>query len=354
MHALDVAASLTTPLLPDDYLTYLNPLWSRREPRGRVEAVMPETADAATLWLRTSPGWKPHTPGQYVRVGVDIDGVRHWRTYSLTSVPGRRDGRIAITVKAIPDGVVSSYLVRHVRRNTIVRLAPPAGEFVLPATIGEPLLFVTAGSGVTPVLGMLRALAASGPLSDIAHVHLAPTRDDVIAGADLRRLAAKHPRYRLHEHHDDRRGLFDPVALDALVPDWRARPTWACGPAPLLDALGERFDAEGVADHLHIERFRPVVAAAGAAGAGGRVRFTASDRACDADGATPLLVVGEEAGVLMPHGCRMGICHTCVGALCGGSVRDLRTGETTTGDPDDPPMIRTCVSAAAGPVDLHL
>lgn len=354
MHALDVAASLTTPLLPDDYLTYLNPLWSRREPRARVEAVMPETADAATLWLRPSPGWPRHTPGQYVRVGVDVDGVRHWRTYSLTSVPGRRDGRIAITVKAIPDGVVSTHLVRHVRRREIVRLAPPAGEFVLPARLDAPLLFVTAGSGITPVLGMLRSLASAGPLPEIAHVHLAPTRDDVIAGADLRRLATKHPRYRLHEHHDDRRGLFDPIALDAVVPDWRTRPTWACGPAPLLDALTARFDSEGVGHQLNIERFRPVVAADGAAGTGGHVRFTASGREAEADGATPLLVVGEEAGVLMPHGCRMGICHTCVGALCSGSVRDLRTGETTTGDADDPPMVRTCVSAAAGPVDLHL
>lgn len=354
MHLLDVAASLTTPLLPDDYLTYVNPLWNRREPRGRIEAVMHETADAATIWLRPSPGFPAHTPGQYVRVGVDVAGVRHWRTYSLTSVPRRRDGRIAITVKAIPDGVVSTHLVRRAYRGMIVRLAPPAGEFVLPAQITAPLLFVTAGSGITPVLGMLRSLAARGPLPDIAHVHLAPSRDEVIAGEELRRLDRRHPAYRLHEHHDDRRGIFDVIALDALVPDWHTRPTWACGPAPLLDALAERYATAGVADHLHIERFRPVVAADGAAGAGGRVRFTASDREVEADGATPLLVVGEQAGILMPHGCRMGICHTCVCELRAGSVRDLRSGEQIDGDPDDPPHIRTCVSAATGDIDLSL
>ncbi len=354
MHVLDVAASLTTPLLPDDYLTYVNPLWSRREPRGRVDAVMPETRDSATIWLTPGIGWPAHTPGQYVRVGVDVDGVRHWRTYSLTSVPGRKDKRIAITVKAIADGVVSTHLVRNARRGMIVRLAPPAGEFVLPERLDQPLLFVTAGSGITPILGMLRTLAARGPLPDITHVHLAPSADDVIARVDLQRLARRHPAYRLHEHHDDRRGIFDVVTLDAVVPDWRSRPTWACGPAPLLDALTARFEAEGVADHLNIERFRPVVAADGAAGAGGLVRFTASDREVEADGATPLLTVGEDAGVLMPSGCRMGLCPTCVGALCGGSVRDLRTGEQIEGDPDDPPHIRTCVSAAAGPVELSL
>src|SRR6476620_5405029 len=142
---LDVAAVLTTPLLPDDYLGQLNPLWSAREPRGRVEAVVAETRDCVTLWLRPGRGWRDHVPGQYVRVGVDVDGVRHWRTYSLTSTPGRRDGRIAITVKRIPGGVVSEHLVRHARRGTLLRLAPPAGEFVLPEAVAHPLLFVTAG-----------------------------------------------------------------------------------------------------------------------------------------------------------------------------------------------------------------
>ena len=113
---LDAAAVLTTPLLPDDYLGHLNPLWSRLEPRGRVEAVMAETRDCVTLWLRPGRGWPAHVPGQYVRVGVDVDGVRHWRTYSLTSVPRREDGRIAITVKRIPGGLVSEHLVRHARR----------------------------------------------------------------------------------------------------------------------------------------------------------------------------------------------------------------------------------------------
>ena len=181
---LDAAAVLTTPLLPDDYLGQLNPLWSTREPRGRVEAVVAETRDCVTLWLRPGRGWPAHVPGQYVRVGVDVDGVRHWRTYSLTSLPRRRDGRIAITVKRIPGGLVSQHLVSQARRGMLVRLAPPTGEFVLPDAVEHPLLFVTAGSGVTPVMGMLRALAhRPGGLPDVAHVHVAPSPD----GHDLRR-----------------------------------------------------------------------------------------------------------------------------------------------------------------------
>ena len=351
MRLLDAAAALTTPLLPEHYLTYVNPLWATRQPRGRVEAVAAETADAATIWLRPGNGFpRTHVPGQYVRVGVEIDGAIHWRTYSLTSVPGRRDGRIAITVKAMSGGVVSEQLVHRTRPGTIVRLAPPAGEFVLPAVLDEPLLFVTAGSGITPVMGMLRALASAGPLPDLAHVHLAPARDAAIFGAELRRLARTHPRMALHEHHDDADGLFDLATLDARVPDWRTRQAWACGPAGLLEALTDRYEAAGVPERLHLERFAPVVAT-GPVGAGGTIRFLASGHEVDADGATPILVAGESAGALLPHGCRMGICHTCVGRLCSGSVRDLRTGEVHD-TPDE--LVRTCVSAAAGPVEIDL
>ena len=351
MSVLDVAAALTTPLLPEGYLAYVNPLWARRQPRGRIDAVMPETPDAVTLWLRPGAGFPRHVPGQYVRVGVDVDGVRHWRTYSVASTPGRRDGRIAITVKAVPGGLVSEHLVRRARRGEYLRLAPPAGDFVLPAAIPAKLLFVTGGSGITPVMGFLRALRAAGPLPDVAHVHLAPSRNDVIFGAELRRLARAHGSFALREHHDDVEGFFDVVALDALVPDWRARETWACGPPGLLDALSGRYEREHALERLHVERFNPVVAAEGIGGEGGRVRFAASGCEIDADGTTPLLVAGERAGALLPHGCRMGICHTCVGALRSGAVRDLRTGEL-----HDIPgeAVRTCVSAAVGPVEIDL
>jgi ferredoxin-NADP reductase len=287
-----------------------------------------------------------------VRVGVDVDGVRHWRTYSLTSVPRRRDGRIAITVKRIAGGLVSERLVRDAHRGMLLRLAPPAGEFVLPEPVDHPLLLVTAGSGVTPIMAMLRALAQRpGGVPDAVHVHIAPAPEDTIFGGDLRALDRAHRRYTLIEHHDDRDGRWDVAALDRRVPDWRERQTWACGPAGLLDGLTDRFERAGVPDRLHLERFRPVVAAAGVAGDGGRVRFLASGKEAQADGTTPLLVAGESAGALLPHGCRMGICNSCAGRLRSGSVRDLRTGDVQHADGQ---TIRTCVSAAAGPVEIDL
>ena len=129
--AVRLAERATTPLLPADYLDLFDPLRSGADLRGRIVAVHPETADAATLVIRPGADWAGHVPGQYVRIGVDVDGVRQWRAYSLTHGP-RADGRISITVKAVPDGKVSNHLVRRAAPGTLVHLEQAAGEFVLP------------------------------------------------------------------------------------------------------------------------------------------------------------------------------------------------------------------------------
>ena len=110
---LSIIGALTTPLLPDDYLELINPLWSTRELRGRIESIDEETPDAATVADQARLRWEGHEPGQYLRVGLDIKGRRHWRAYSLTSDPERPDGCISITVKNVDEGTVSPYLVRR-------------------------------------------------------------------------------------------------------------------------------------------------------------------------------------------------------------------------------------------------
>ncbi|MFC5943325.1 ferredoxin reductase [Micromonospora harpali] len=343
-----LAETVTTPLLPDDYLDMVAPLRSGAALRGRILDVRPETRDAATVTIRPGRGWRGHTPGQYVRLGVDVDGVRQWRAYSLTSAPGRRDGLISVTVKAIPDGRVSNHLVRRVQPGTLVQLDQAQGDFVAPATAPRKVLFLTAGSGITPVMGMLRADVPAS--ADVVLVHSAPTPDDVIFAAELRGLAARGA-IRLVERHTDTDGVLGVAELADLVPDHLDRQTWACGPVGLLDAVEAHWAAHGAADRLHTERFRPTVISPGA---GGDVTFTRAGVTVAADGGTALLDAGEDAGVLMPSGCRMGICFGCVVPLRQGAVRDLRTGEITTAVPGDGVLIQTCVSAAAGTCDIDL
>jgi ferredoxin-NADP reductase len=353
-----LAERVTSPLLPADYLDLFHPLRSGADLRGRIVAVEPETADAATILIRPGADWAGHVPGQYVRIGIDVDGVRQWRAYSLTHGP-RADGLISITVKAVPDGKVSSHLVRSARPGTLVHLEQPAGEFVLP-TEGGKLLFVTAGSGVTPVVGMLRNLfpvtdsgVARLPRSeryDITVVHVAPSEPDSIFLANLRELD-EAGLIRLVARYDDEHGVLDVADLAHLVPDLAERTTFACGPAGLLAALEAHHGERGLP--LLTEQFRVTTLEAGE---GGTVSFARTGAIVEADGATPILDAAEDAGVLMPSGCRMGICYGCVLPMREGAVRDLRTGEITVAAPGETATggvpIQTCISAAAGHCDL--
>ncbi|MGH8917491.1 MAG: ferredoxin reductase [Actinomycetes bacterium] len=346
-----IASGLTTPLLPDDYLKLLNPLWSARELRGRVERVVPETDDAATIVIR--PGWGWHfrsQPGQYVGIAVQVDGRWHWRSYSLTSIPVEEHGEISVTVKAMPEGFVSGHLVRGLEPGSVIRLARPQGDFVLPEPPPPKLLFLTAGSGITPVVSMLRTLDRRRNLPDTTLVCSARRQDDLIFRDEIRALADGHPGFTLHEHLTGERGRLELDRLDELCPDWRERQTYACGPEGLLDAAEERWKAEGIAERLHLERFTPKLVVGGE---GGHVTFSVSGKEADVDGATTLMEAGEAAGIQMPFGCRMGICSTCVVGLSEGSVRDLRDGSEKSAGAEAL-RVQTCISAASGACTLEI
>ncbi len=316
---------VATPLVPADYLALFSPLAMPH--KARLEAIHDEAPGVRTLVLRPGRGWRPHRAGQHVRLGVVLDGRVATRTFSVASAPNAR--LVELTIKV--QGRVTRAL-HDLPIGTVVSLSPPAGDFTWSAP--TKALFVTAGSGITPVMSMLRSFQT---MPDIAHVHYARTPADVIFGEELRPLAVLHPSDRLiivHTETDPRR--FSPARLDALVPDWRTREAWACGPQALLDA----FDTP-----VHVERFGAVRAPIDATT--GVARF--GDVAVRSDGKTCLLVLAESAGLAPAHGCRMGICHTCDVALVSGCVRDLRTGVAI----DEPgARIQLCVCAAAGDVAL--
>ncbi len=217
-----------------------------------------------------------------------------------------------------------------------MQLEQAAGEFVLPDPSPSGLLFVTAGSGITPVMGMLRTLDRTGTRPDVTLVHSAPTADDVIFDRELAALAERWPGLRVHVRHTRSDGRLTPAELDALVPDReraahlrvRARRD-ARRARAALDLRAGRALHGAPAQHRRDRRHRRV-----------RRPATSTSRR-----RASLLEAGEEAGVLMPSGCRMGICFGCVLPLRDGQVRDLRTGEVH-GEPGD--LVQTCISGASG------
>jgi ferredoxin-NADP reductase len=348
-----VLARMTTPLLPDDYLHMMNPLWSARELRGKVIEVIPETDDAATLVIK--PGWgftADYQPGQYVGIGVSLDGKWHWRSYSISSPADpdgaeRDPGTLTITVKAMPEGFMSAHLVRGLEPGTIVRLALPQGDFVLPDPPPAKVLFWTGGSGITPVMSMLRTFHRRGTMPDVVHVHSAPSRDQAIFREERLALAEEHTSLEMVENFDDEHGILDVSKLEKACPDWKERETWVCGPAPMLEAAEKHWKAARLGKQLHVERFSATLTTSAE---GGHVTFATSGKEVDLDGATTILEAGEAAGITMPFGCRMGICHTCVITLKKGIVKDLRNGA----EYQENQGVQTCVTAAAGDCVLEI
>ncbi len=326
-----------------------------RELRAEVTEVRRSTADSLTLTLRPTRQWRGFQAGQFVQVSVDIDGVRRTRCYSPCCSQHRDDGRIEITIKAQHEGLVSRYLHVHASPGLVLGLSQAGGEFRLPGQRPAKVLLISGGSGITPVLSMLRTLCDEGYAGEIAFLHYGRTAQDVSHREELLALAARHDNVRVVLAYTEQRtgghlhGYFGPEHLAAAAP-WHAEAeTFLCGPPALMSSVRALYEASGTADRLHTEQFQPAAPVADGQ-ASGAVRFEHSAITVDNSGAT-LLEQAEAAGLAPAHGCRMGICFSCTQIKTSGCTRDVRTGETNS-DPDT--EIQLCISAPVGDVALNI
>lgn len=344
-------AAMTYPRTVDDYVELAHPRHSSRHVRARVVDVRRETHDVATLVLEPNSLWAGHRAGQHVALTAEVRGVRKTRCFSIASAEGA--STIEITVKAQPGGVVTPALVSGAMRGAIVELSRASGEFVLPRpadTIPDALLFLSGGSGITPVMSMLRTLAATKSSRRVTFVHYARTQADVIFRDELDRLAREAgPNVRIHVVL----GPFEPHAfVSNLVPDVDLWDTWACGPEPMLAKVRGLFAARDAEARLRVERFSlgpRSLASDDVQPSESEVSFVGSRRI--ARGKGPLLAIAESAGLTPESGCRMGICHSCVCRKVSGVTRDLRTGELSTDANVD---IQLCISEPVGPVEIDI
>lgn len=357
---LDVAA---TPHGVDRYLELVLPTWSSTEVRGRVIGAERRAPGTVTLTIEANGNWTGFRAGQYVTLTVEIDGVRHSRCYSMANSASGSGSMIELTVKAHPGGLVSSWLVRHAAEGLVVGLSPARGQFVLPERPERPerILLISGGSGITPVMAMLRTLCDDGHRGPVTFVHYCLTAKDLVYSAELEHIAATCPDVELVRIYTDEPGTGDrpgvdgfvtEAQLDAIEPAWRSSGThtWICGPAPLMDSVRQIYDPAGSAARLHTEAFTLAQVVAETGTAGGTLSFARSGSRAANDGRS-VLEQAEAAGLRPPSGCRMGICHTCVCPLTAGAVRDLTTGDVVTAAGTD---IRICVSAPLGDVEVEL
>lgn len=347
--------TIVSPNGVDGYGEMLDPTFSMRDILAEVVAVRHQSARSVTLTLIPNGNWQGFSAGQHVGVIVEIDGVLTTRFYSPASSATDK-GRLELTVSLHDGGAVSGHLIEHGRPGMILGLTPPEGEFVLPEKIDEPLLLISGGSGITPVISQLRTLAARRHTGAVAFVHFARTQDDALYREELASIDAAHRKFDVfrvftrQRSAGDLHGHLSPALLSSIAEDFAERRAYVCGPPELTRAAEEIWAKAGASDRLHTESFKLPELAVATEDATGAVRFAASGVAIENDG-RPLLEQAEDAGLSPRCGCRMGICHTCIAHVEEGVVRDLRSGELLTLKDE---YVQTCVHAPVGDFEIDL
>ena len=356
-----LAAPALRPLLDEHVVDFfagkLSADLSLRRVLARVEAVRSEARDVRSFVLRPNYNWRGIRAGQHVQVTVEVAGVRLTRVYSPSSAPAAGD-TITLTVKRHDGGRVSGYLHEHLAVGDVVELSQAFGDFTLPDPAPPKLLMIAGGSGITPLMAIVRDLVARAVATDVVFVHYADTRLDLIFADDLVALAAQHPN--LHVHFGitgtpaaapGLAGRFCGAHLDRIAPDAVERHTLVCGPRGLLDAVEVLWRERGHPESPRGEAFSPATVVSTAARAEVALRFARSHREARGNTDVPLLVQAETAGLTPRNGCRMGICNSCTCRKQSGAVRNLLTG-TVTDEPDE--EIRLCISVPTSDVTLDL
>jgi ferredoxin-NADP reductase len=338
----------------DRYLEQISPTLVLGECRAEVVAANHGTEDSVTLSLRANRAWGGLRAGQFVQVSVEIDGVRHTRCYSPASPEG--SGReLEITVKRHPEGLVSNFLADRAQPGMVLGLSQADGDFHLPDSRPGSVLLIGAGSGITPLMAILRTLLAEGHAGPIALIQYAPNPERTIYRRELDRLAAENPNFKLSRSYTrapgagELDGHFSPAHLPQTDPSFAVAETFACGPPALLDAVRGTW-ANGLEQRLHVESFvPPSLLPVGEPGTGS-IRFAGSGLEVKNTGAS-ILEQAEQADVPVQSGCRMGICHTCTCRKLSGTVKNLLTDEVSA-SPDE--EIQLCVSAPLSDLVIDL
>jgi 3-ketosteroid 9alpha-monooxygenase subunit B len=312
--------------------------------RLRVIEVVEETSDARSVVFSVPAELAErytYRPGQFLTIRIPASSLA--RCYSLSSSP--HEGRLAVTVKRVAEGRGSNWICDNVTVGMELETLPPAGTFT-PRSLDDDMTFFAAGSGITPVISIIRAALAQG---SGRLVLLYANRDErsVIFGAELRELAAAHPGRLLVLHWlESLQGLPSQAALAELARPFAAREHFVCGPAPFMDAVTHALRDLGVArKRIHIERFvsldedpfaaaEPVEAAEGT-DARLEVELDGEQHAMAWPPGTKLLDLLRDAGVDAPFSCRQGSCGACACRVTGGEVKLLRNEALDRTDLDE-------------------
>lgn len=361
-----IAGMLAGPHSVDHYLELFQPSASIRHTRARIVDIKHQTPDSVTLTLKPTWSWSGFTAGQHIDLAVEINGTRHRRCYSPAGVAKKlsigESDLIEITARTHPEGVVSRFLKHEAKVGDYVGLSQAQGsEFALPESLPQKVVLISGGSGITPVLSMLRTLLTSDYTGNVSFLHYARGPQDLLYSDELAELASKHPNLNLlrsftrsSQDSSELSGHFEPEHLLAALGDTDQAgtdfATFVCGPGTLVDAVRGYWQEQQLKAPLAYEHFAPAPLPEIDPSDLGTIQFSKSGISAEAIN-RPLLEQAETAGITPKHGCRMGICTTCSCIKTDGYVRNILTGEISSPGEEE---IRICISVPIGDVAIDL
>ncbi len=348
----------------DPIIKGLDETWGLSEKYRRAQVIQIENQGKLGLQITIRPpaSWRGFKPGQFVSCGFEIDGVRRKRSYSICSSPlmYQEQGLIQLCVHRVEDGIVSKHLVEELRLNQSFYLSEAQGELgrVL-NDLDKPVLFLAAGSGITPFISMLKTMSLDN--SPASLIYSCSNSGDHSFQRELENLERASKNFYL-----DLRATKKPIegsekavgrlntrdlknTCERMGANLAECEVFICGGSSFTENMIGYLNKAGVQENqIHSESFDGVVLTENI---DSQVRFTRSNKQLEGQGEHSLLEQAEGLGLSPKSGCRMGVCRTCTCTKKSGVVRNMLTGELSGADEE---QVRICVSQAVGRVDLEL
>lgn len=369
--------------------------WSKGDLTVRCVRIHQETPDVKTFTFvaADSPVLFSYKPGQFVTLELDIEGEKVLRSYSLSSTPSRPH-TLEITVKRVPapsdepnlpKGLVSNWLHDNIKVGSTLKLSGPVGKFTCLPDPASKLLFISAGSGITPMMSMARWLADTATESDIVFFHSARTPKDIIFRQELESLSARVPNFRLaittsrSELGGAWLGLTGRLTkgmLYGIAPDFSDRTVYVCGPDSFMQGVKTMFQSlDFPMQNYHEESFGPPKqdkntlriesleeelsgassnssqnGASASSPSLGAVNFASSGKEISCDGKRSILELAERENIKIRHSCRLGVCGACKKRKLEGEVKYNLEPEALEQSDRDEGYVLTCVAHPVGRV----
>ena len=300
-----------------------------------------ETSDTKSYFFRADQDLNDFKAGSHINIKFWADGEPISRTYTLSSSPKQTD-TFSITVKCIPGGLASNWLFNNLNDGDSILVSQPQGQFVLPPQPAGKILMLSAGSGITPLMSMLRYLSETGNRSDITFLHYARSMNDAIFLEELTARESKQDNLKLHIVVENSppgdnntasewlTGRINQSQLSRVIPDINERELYLCGPQPFMEATISILEKLAFNPaQLHQENFNLELNAAKFAYSA-QVTFDKSKVSIQALASKTLLEEAEAQGLSPASACRMGICKTCRCQKISGTTVNIVTGKESS------------------------